>query len=121
MAQPRKVYKLNYWKSDLDLAASLVIEGSPSSIKIKSSNDHFVAVSDNGITLSPGIGKSINVQGMSSTFKYGGLLQNLPFPSSIIPITTFTPLPTQTFVLPLAQLLPTIRDMNLIASSFVGL
>jgi len=121
MARPRKVYRLNYWQADPELAAALTIEGKPSAIKIASAADRFVGVSDNGITLSPGAGSSINLQSMSHNFMYGGLLTDLPFPLSVMPTTPFTPFPKQMFSPPLAQLLPVIRDMSMIASSFVGL
>lgn len=121
MPRPRKVFRLNYWQADPEIAAMLVIEGKPASIKLASSADHFVGVSDNGITLSPGIGKSLNYQAMSHNFRYGGLLMDLPFPLSIMPVTPFTPFPNQIFLPPLLQLLPTIRDLAIISSSFVGL
>lgn len=119
MARPTKTLRLNYWKLDPSMAANIQIMGKPAEVKISSSDKTFLSVRDTGITLSPGIGNNINIQGMSQNLRYGGLLSDLPFPLSVMPTTPFTPFPKQVFSPPLAKILPLLVDLSAIASSLV--
>lgn len=119
MSRPRKTLRLNYWKKDPALAANIQLLGNPSEVKISASDKTFVAVRETGITLSPGIGQNVNIQGLPQNLRYGGMLSDLPFPLSIMPTTPFTPWPKQMFSPPLAKIVPFLVDLSSIASSLV--
>lgn len=122
--RPQKVYKLNYWKVDPELTASITIYGNPPEVRVAAEDDIFFSARGGelgGLSMSPGRGNNINIQAMNGNMRFGGLLQNLDFPLSIIPITPFTPFPVQRFSPPLAAVLPTIRDLTIISTSFIGL
>ncbi len=120
MARPTKTLRLNFVKEDADLGAYIQVLGRPSEVKLSAGPKSFVSVRDDGITLSPGPGYNINIQGLSQNMRYGGLLMDLPFPLSILPTTPFTPFPKQVFMPPLARILPFIVDLSAIASSLVA-
>jgi len=119
MARPIKTIRLNYFNSEETLGAYVQVLGRPAEVRIGSSDKTFISVRDEGISLSPGIGNNINIQGLSQNFRYGGLLMDLPFPLSILPTTPFTPFPQQVFMPPLAKIVPFLADLSLIASSLV--
>jgi hypothetical protein len=122
--RPQKIFKLNYWKANPEYAAQISLYANPAELRLSASDSTFISLrgSDTfgGISISPGLGNHINIQGMSGDMRYAGLLQDLPFPYSILPITPFTPFPTQLFAPPLMRLLPIIRQMAIITSSYVG-
>lgn len=118
-----KIWKLNYWKVDPEYAAQITLMAEPAEVRIAAADNAFMSVrsgAGGGITLSPGPGKNINFQAMPGNFRYGGMLQDLPFPLSIIPVTPFTPFPNQYFRPPLENILPTVAQFAIIASSYVG-
>lgn len=119
--RPQKVYKLNYWKADPEYAANLTVYGSPAEVRMSASDTNFISVRSDGISLSPGRGNHINIQGMPQNMRYGGVVADLPFPLSVIPVTVATPFPNQIFAPPLMRVLPLIRQLAVISSSFVGL
>lgn len=119
-ARPKKVIRLNFLKLNPDLTASIGIYGDPNEIRISASAKNFISIKDQGISLSPGFGNQINIQGMSQNLKYAGLLMDLPFPLSILPVTPATPMPKQIVSPPLAELLPMLQEFSLIASSFLA-
>ena len=122
--RPMKVWKLNYWKADPEFAAALTVLGDPAEVRLAAADDAFISLrsgSFGGMTFSPGFGKRINIQALSGQMRYGGMIQDLPFPLSIIPVTPFTPFPNQNFRPPLENVLPAIRQFAIIASSAVGL
>jgi hypothetical protein len=119
MSRPCKTIRLNFWKRDPAFSASIQVLAQPAEVKLSASDKAFVSIRENGISLSPGLGKNINIQGLPQNLKYGGMLSDLPFPLSIMPTTPFTPYPKQIFSPPLAKIMPFLADMNSIASSLV--
>jgi hypothetical protein len=120
--RPQKTWKLNYFDNDESNTANISLYGSPSEVRVSGSDTTFISVKgEGGITLAPGLGSAVNIQGLSQNFRYGGMLADLPFPLSVIPTTPFTPFPKQIFIPPLLKQLPTIRDMSILATSFVGI
>jgi hypothetical protein len=117
--RPQKIYRLNYFSSEPKLGAQISILGDPAEIRIAATPKSFIGVSEDGITLSAGPGKPINVQAMSSNFKYGGMLQALPFPLSLLPSTTYTPFPKQIIVPPLKPLIQTLVQLGELVSLMV--
>ena len=118
--RPKKVYRLNYHQKNADFDAAMTILGNPGEIKISTGPKNFVSIEQDSITLAGGFPAKINIQGMSSSLKYGGMLQDLPFPMSVMPVTVATPFPKQVFSPPLMDVLPTIREISLLLSTFVG-
>lgn len=116
--RPQKIFRLNYWNGFADVAAQVSVLGDPPEVRMSTADNTFMSVRQTGITLSPGLGHSINIQGMSHNMVFGGLLSDLPFPMSIIPTTPFTPWPQQVFKPPLAAILPTVRLLAAVASLF---
>lgn len=119
--RPQKVYRLNYWKADPEYAANVTVFGDPAEVRISASDSRFISVKNSGITLAPGMSGQVNIQGMSVNMRYGGLLADLPFPLSIMPTTMASPFPKQIMIPPLLSQLPTIAQLAVVASSFVGL
>lgn len=117
--RPAKTLRLNYIKADADTGAYVQVLGKPSEVKIGASDKSFISVRSDGITLAPGVGNNINIQGLSHNMRYGGLLMDLPFPLSILPTTPFTPFPKQVFMPPLSKIIPFLADLSAIASSLV--
>ena len=118
--RPQKIWKLNHWTNDPKLATSISVIGNPAEIRLSTSDKVFLSVREKGITLSPGLSSSINIQAMEHSLKFGGMLSPLLFPLNLIPVTPFTPLPAQIFSPPLAAMMKTIKDLSLVASTFLG-
>ena len=117
--RPQKILRLNYWKGNPEVAASIAIYGDPSEIRISSSNKTFINVGKKGVSLSPGLGNSVNVQGMPSSITYGGMLKELPFPISMTPSTFITPVPSYIMKPPMLDLMPTILQLTKLSSMLV--
>ena len=111
MNRPQKTFRLNYWKVDPEFAAHFTVCGDPAEVRMAVNQKQFVAVHEKGITLSPGLSNSVNIQGLSHNLKYGGMLTDLPFPMSLIPSTLATPMPKQVVVPPLVKELPQIKQV----------
>lgn len=122
--RPMKIWRLNYWKVDPEFASQISLMGDPAEIRIAAADNIFMSARGGrpggGLTFSPGMGNNINIQAMSGNLRYGGLIQDLPFPLSLIPVTPFTPFPNQMFRPPLEGILPTIVQFSIIASSYLG-
>ena len=117
--RPRKVFRLSYWRANPELAASVTLYGDPSEVRMSAGPKQFISVREEGLTFSPGFGNNINIQGLPQNMRYAGILKDLPFPLSIMPVTPFTPFPNQVFALPLKEVLPLIKDMIIIGTSFL--
>ena len=115
--RPAKYIRLNF--VDRQAKAFIAVFGNPDEVRIAANPTTFLAVRADGVTLSPGLGNKISIQSMPGML-YGGVLQDLPFPLTLLPSTMATPLPQQTFAPPMQDLLPTIRTISMIATSFVG-
>lgn len=118
--RPQKTWKLQHWNEDKTLSPFFQLSGRPSEAKMAANIRTFISAKENGISISPGPGNNVNFQGLSHNMKYAGMVQDLPFPASMIPITPFTPFSMQVFSPPLKELVPTIAQLTLMASSFVG-
>ena len=108
--RPRKLIRLNYWKDKPELAAMIAIMGDPAEVRMAASPKSFVSVHEEGITLSGGFPSKIQVQGLSNSFVFAGMVQNLPFPLTLIPSTVASPMPQQVMKPPLAAILPMIKQ-----------
>lgn len=115
--RPAKYFRLNF--VDQQAKAFIAIFGGPNEVRLAASPTNFLSVREDGVTLSPGMGNKLNIQSMPGMV-YGGMLQDLPFPLTLLPSTMATPLPAQTFAPPMQDLLPTIRMISNIVTSFVG-
>lgn len=115
--RPIKTVRLNY--GDIDSSPSLALLGEPNEIRLNVNKKTFVSVREAGVTIAPGQGKQINLQAMSHNVRYGGMIQDLPFPMSMMPVTTFNPFPKQFFAPPLKQILPIIRQISILATAFI--
>ena len=119
--RPSKMMRLSYWKGNPEFAANITVLGDPAEVRISASARSFLSVSEEGMTLAGGFPGKINIQGMPSSIRYGGMLSSLPFPLNLIPSTVGTPIPQQVFVPPMMELMPQIIQLSTIASSFVGI
>lgn len=117
--RPAKLFRLNYWQITPEFGACISLLGDPAEVRIQANEKSFISVRDGSITLSGGFPSVINVQGMSSSFKFGGMLQDLPFPLTLIPSTTFTPMPRQIFVPPFMPVVPMLAQLSSIASAML--
>lgn len=119
--RPAKVIRLNYSKNrPTETMASLSVFGDPAEVRAAVNQRQFMSVNETGISLSPGVGSHINIQALPQNMVYGGMLRDLPFPMSIIPVTPFTPFPNQIIVPPLLGLMPTLVQVASLASLFPG-
>lgn len=115
--RPAKYIRLNFTKPDPE--TFLAILGDPVEVRAAATDKSFIAVKENGITLSPGVPGKINIQGLPGVLKFSGLISETPFPLSMIPITIATPMPTHIFAPPLMELMKVVRDLSTIAAMFV--
>lgn len=115
----KKVIRLNYWTSATN-DPTITLLSNPNEVRISSDNKTFLSLKDNQITIGAGTPATINIQGLSNSMKYAGMLQDLPFPLCLIPSTAVTPLPKQIIVPPLLDLLPTLKQAAKIAASLLG-
>jgi hypothetical protein len=115
--RPIKTLRLTYRS---DFGPYLWLAGNPSEVRIGSNPKTFISVRDEGITLSPGIGQNVNIQGMSQNLKFGGMVTNLDFPLSIIPITAFNPMPVQRFSPPMAGIMSILSLVSTLSTGLAG-
>lgn len=122
-ARPQKTWRMSYWgiaEGDADAEPQISLLGDPGEIRLGVGGKSFLSMKEDGITISGGMPSKINVQGFSSSFKYAGMIQDIPWPLTMIPSTAFTPIPMQIIVPPLLELLPIIKQAAIIASSMVA-
>lgn len=120
MPRPSKVIRLNYWKTNKELAAMISVMGDPAEVRIAASPKSFVSVHEEGITLSGGFPSKIQVQGLSNSFIFAGMVQDVPFPLTLIPSTIASPIPRQIMRPPLMQILPTIKQFAQLGSMLMA-
>jgi hypothetical protein len=118
--RPQKIIRLNYAVSSPDMYANISIFGNPSEVRITSGEKSFISVKETGVTIGASSPAKINIQGMSGSMIYGGLLQDLPFPMSTMPVTPATPFAKQVFKPPMKELIKAINDLNTIAMMLMG-
>lgn len=120
MVRPTKIIRLNYWQLTPEAGAMIaLIGGSSNEILLQASPKAFISIKDDVVSISGGFPSKINIQGMSDSFRYAGMLQDLPFPLSMIPVTPVTPLPKQIFVPPFMDLLPRLTQLGSLASAML--
>jgi len=116
----QKMFKINLLGNNPGLAAFVAVFDNPNEVRIAADAYHFISVREDGITLSPGLSKNVNVQGLSHNLRYGGMVMDLPFPLSTLPITIATPLPTQVFAPPFMELLGTFKELSSLCLMLAG-
>jgi hypothetical protein len=116
MVRPSKSLRLNYWQLTPEFGACIGVLGGPNEVLLQASQKAFISVKEDVVSISGGFPSKINIQGMSDSFRYAGMLQDLPFPLTLIPSTLATPLPKQLFVPPFMGLLPQLSQLGAIAS-----
>lgn len=120
MNRPSKIFRLNYWDNDPKLAASITLLGEPGEIRIQANPMSFISMKNGSMTLSPGNGGRINVQGLPASMKYAGMIQSVPFPLSLIPSTAVTPIPQHIIVPPFKGLVKILGRFANIARNLGG-
>lgn len=124
--RPQKTWRMNYWgagpSSSTQSAAEPMFSllADPAEARMHVGTKSFISVQEDKISISGGFPSVISVQGLSSSMKYAGMIQDLPWPLTMIPSTGASPLPSQIMVPPLLETLPTIIQMATIATSLAG-
>lgn len=118
--RPQKSWRMNYWGVGSDAEPHVSLLADPAELRMGVGAKSFVSVKEDGITLSGGVPSKINIQGLSSSFKYAGMIQDLPWPLTMIPSTAFTPFPKQIIVPPMVEQLPMIQQVAALATSIAG-
>lgn len=118
--RPQRNIRLAYWSGEeSDNEGFLSVLGGPDEVRMGVGKRSFISVEKDKITLSGGTPSVFNIQGMSSSMKYGGMVQDMPWPINMVPSTTFTPIPKQIIAPPLLEQVPTIVAVANIATSFL--
>ena len=116
--RPQKTWRMSYWGGDGPAEAHVSLLGDPGELRFGVGGKSFISIKEDSIALSGGTPSKINVQGLG--FKFAGMVQDMPFPLSMIPSTMFTPFPKQTIVPPFVEELPMIQQVAIIATSMAG-
>lgn len=120
--KPNKIIRINHYEGDKEKSPFIILLGGDEpEVRVAARKDVFLSVKEQGISLSPGLGNSVTIQGMSHNMTYGGMLQDLPFPLSIMPTTTFNPFPKQLMKIPFIDLTKDLGKLMSLMSSMVGL
>lgn len=120
--RPQKTWRTGYWVDDSigsDEPAISLLEN-PGEIRAGVGRSSFISIKGDKISMSGGTPSVISIQGLSSSMKYAGMIQDLPWPLTMMPSTTFTPLPKQIIVPPMLDELPMIQQVASIATSLAG-
>lgn len=117
-----KVIRLNYKKKYQDQSPFIaLLGGKEPELRLGANAKTFMSIKEQGISLSPGLGNSITIQGMSHNMTYGGMLFDLPFPLSLMPVTTFNPFPKQFMTVPFLGLFGNMIQLGMLGSSMLGI
>lgn len=119
--RPLKTLKLDYWVDESgndENAPHITILEDPGEIRMGMGKS-FINITDNSLSLSGGFPSKINIQGLSGSMKYAGMLQDSPFPLSLLPSTTFTPFPKQLISPPFLPILPDVVKIASLATAFI--
>lgn len=120
MARPRKIIRLSYWKEQSADEPLIMLLGNPGELRFSAGKKSFVSLKEGNVSISGGMPSTINIQGLSTSMKYAGMIQDLPFPLSIMPTTPYNPFPKQIINPPMKDLLPMIKDLSSLAQSLVS-
>jgi hypothetical protein len=118
--RPVKTLRITHRANDPNFSAYLQVLGEPGEVRMGVGDKTFISVRDGGISLSPGIGNNISIQGMPQNIKFGGMLANIDFPLSVIPITPFNPLPIQRISPPMNGLMSMLSLVSTLSSLLPG-
>lgn len=121
MNRKSKYLRLNYLKSPERKGAFVALFDTPNEVRIGVSDLTFLSMREDGLTLSPGLGGSLNLQTLPGGNKYAGMISETPFPLSMLPSTMATPIPSHIFKPPFQEILKDLKEMNTVLSAFVGL
>ena len=116
-----KTLKLDYWVSesgDDGDAPHVTVLGDPGEVRIGVGKS-FINITDNSLSLSGGFPSKINIQGLSGSMKYAGMLQDSPFPLSLLPSTTFTTFTKQLISPPFLPILPDVVKIASLTTAFI--
>lgn len=116
----KKTIRLEYWGEDNSDTPHVTFLDDPREVRISAGPKSFISVHEDMISISGGQPSKINIQGLSNSMNYAGMIQDRPFPLTLIPSTIATPFPQQVVVPPFKELLPLLKDFSTIASSFVS-
>ena len=120
--RPQKTWRMSYWgvPGDTSAEAYVSILDDPGEVRFGVGAKSFISVKEDGMTLSGGVPSKINIQGLPGSIKYAGMVQDINWPLTMIPSTVATPIPRQRVVPPLLEVLPTIQQVAIIATSMAG-
>lgn len=116
-----KYLRLNYLLAKDRKGAFVAFFDTPHEVRIGVSDTTFLSMREDGISLSPGLGGSINQQTMPGGNKYAGMISETPFPLSMLPSTMATPVPSHIFKPPFQEIIKDLKNVNTLLSAFVGL
>jgi hypothetical protein len=116
--RPAKVLKHDYWEDEDKPRASISVLADPEEVRV-GVNKTFLAIQDDRLSISGGFPSKLNIQGLSGSMRYAGMLQDSPFPLSLLPSTMATPFPKQIVMPPFLPLLPGIAQIAQVASAFL--
>lgn len=116
----KKVLRLHYWGSSVKDEPTITWLDNPGELRIGVGGKSFFSLKEDQITISGGTPSVINIQGLSNSMKYAGMIQDLPFPLSMMPTTPFTPFPKQIIVPPLLDMMDIMSQAAALASSLIG-
>lgn len=117
--RPKKTVRLDYWGEDTDDMPHLTLLADPGEARLAAGNDAFISVTKDRISLGAGKPSTVNIQGLSGSMKYAGLMQGIDFPLTLIPSTLATPIPQQRIDPPLKELIPLLNDLRSVLSGFL--
>lgn len=120
MNRAKKVLRLHYWGKANEDEPFLSLLDHPGEARLGVGGKSFISVKKDQISMSGGTPSVISIQGLSSSMKYAGMIQDLPFPLSIMPTTPYNPFPKQLMVPPLADLIEVAGQAAALASSIAG-
>lgn len=120
MDRAKKVIRLRYWGPAAKDDAHITFLEDPGELRLGVGGKSFFSVKEDQITLSGGTPSVFNIQGMSSSMKYAGMIQDLPFPLSIMPTTPYNPFPKQIMIPPMVNLIETMGQCADLCSTLLG-
>ena len=107
--RPQKTWRMSYWVGrEEEVEGAISILSNPAELRMGVGDKSFISIKEDKISISGGVPSTISIQGLSSSMKYAGMIQDLPWPMTMIPSTTYTPFPKQVIIPPLVEQLPTI-------------
>lgn len=114
--RPVKLFRITSSK-DTKSGTVALYGGEEPEVRITADDKTFMAITQDGFAVGAGMPSNFSIQGLSHSVKYaGGIVSDLPWPLSMLPSTTFTPLPKQIIVPPFGGDLQGMQDLASLAS-----